>query len=496
MTRRMVRCVQGHPFDASASEVCPICAAREARAGGASIGQATGDQKLDPTPPLPTPLYKNPVVIIAGVVGLAVAAYAVLPNSAPQEERKQASSAPEPTRIVPAPIPVPEAVPSPPTAIVPPPLPPPPAKPSQQSSLNPDKTFYTQRLLIGLAQNSTDIEPPWLTRRDPPDQWAIGSLDESSSKALNAARPTADATKALMLYLSGLVALSKSDFATAGIRFEVGYYFGCAICAYSLATNQIYNPAFANRRDRAMIWMAIAERIGIADAAYHMAFLPPRITETKFMRGQTPPGGIKVGGKPPQDSFLLAYAWRSHLATQNVDLARRGDKTAQSTLKRIGVSLEELPETTWELGNRIVRTGNGVMKDDLTMFVDRAAGGDALALFVLAKKLIPNPAVDFDLDMQILLAQAAALRGKDEAMIGMAELISATGRSEVNTPGGIMGRVDQAIFAFAGLVLANSANKKPIGAAIEPYLAKLEPAQRSALEPYFKSVTPTFGKHW
>lgn len=51
-----------------------------------------------------------------------------------------------------------------------------------------------------------------------------------------------------MLLMSGYLAMSKDDMPAALGRFEAGYYFGCGICAYALASNMINNPAYQRQR--------------------------------------------------------------------------------------------------------------------------------------------------------------------------------------------------------------------------------------------------------
>jgi len=228
--------------------------------------------------------------------------------------------------------------------------------------------------------------------------------------------------------------------------------------------------------------MAIAERIGIAEAGHYVAFYGQGATEVKLMRAPTPAGGMKVGAYAPRESFLLSYARMSHYSLEMVDLARRGDQTAKNTLQRIGVDVRQLPLTTYELATQILRAGNAPRKEDLSGLVDMAASGDAAALNMLGEKYPPNSAFEFDFSMQVAMNQAVALRGKVLAMLTTATLVSSMGRPEVATPGGVMTNVDSAIFAFAGLALANSANSKPLAAQLERYLARLTPAERGALD--------------
>jgi len=140
--------------------------------------------------------------------------------------------------------------------------------------------------------------------------------------------------------------------------------------------------------------MAIAERIGIAEAGHYVAFYGQGATEVKLMRAPTPAGGMKVGAYAPRESFLLSYARMSHYSLEMVDLARRGDQTAKNTLQRIGVDVRQLPLTTYELATQILRAGNAPRKEDLSGLVDMAASGDAAALNMLGEKYPPNSAFE------------------------------------------------------------------------------------------------------
>lgn len=508
MTRRMVRCVQGHPFDANAHETCPICASREAKVSAAPTeGSVSNGLRGEQAAPSPAPWHKTPLIwTVAGVAFLGATVYMLQPKTVPPvpanppDLQKQASTdrpaAPSPA---PAPAPPPEAIPAPQSTVRPIPVPAPaapaPPLPTMQPGKNAATMHNAQRILTRLAQNSTDIEPPWIKRRDPPDQWAMGAMDDAAKKAFQAAQPTANVTKGLLLYLSGFTAQKKNDLPTALLRYEAGYYFGCAICTFALAGPYLYDPAFPEQRSRAQLWMAIAERIGIADAGPSVAFFGPGARDLKLMRGETPAGGIKVGAYSPRDSFMYGYARNGPGAMQIVDVARRGDSSAQNTLKRIGVDINKLPEMTIALAGRLIDAGDKAPADALDAFIERAAGGDSLALHILSVKSIANPVLDFDVETQLALSQAAAVRGKERAMIKTAELANSIGRTEVNTPGGPMNRADQAIFAFAGQVFELAPNQ-PVGPAIEPYLARLDQTQRNGLEPYFKGVTSALGKRW
>lgn len=126
MSRRMVRCLQGHPFDASANEVCPICAAREAKGGVTPAKMpASGGVHGEQAPPPPAPWQKSPLVwTVAGIVVLGAIVYVLQPKAVPPaapELQKQAStdrSAPPPEatpapQSTPRPVPVSPANPAP-----------------------------------------------------------------------------------------------------------------------------------------------------------------------------------------------------------------------------------------------------------------------------------------------------------------------------------------------------------------------------------------------
>ncbi|BAU89051.1 MULTISPECIES: hypothetical protein [Methylobacteriaceae] len=74
MSRRMVRCLDGHPYDANAHDSCPVCGAapmRVAGAGAASRPDASGEGRSEPDPAPPPPWRRRAAFAVLGL-GLVV----------------------------------------------------------------------------------------------------------------------------------------------------------------------------------------------------------------------------------------------------------------------------------------------------------------------------------------------------------------------------------------------------------------------------------------
>lgn len=493
---RYVRCIEGHVFDAEASDICPKCGASisaSARTKGPQ-DEAVGGGNGGTGEPVVTPgavRFALPMsaASLMGMIGIVVLlGYMVWPSGAPNVDPESSAEAKPQTDAGPTPEPAsPPSASGQPTqkqADLAPPQPSPSEQPAAETDVAQKSLKSTERetinqdyaRLLEFFQSDRKIDTssfPTLPWSPASREWIAtnvpAEIDPDVKAAAEEGHWSEDAIEVAMV-IGGYKSAQTNDIPHAVRQLEAAIRLGNPVAAHYLGTMHVtYRHPLLSAED-AVQWFKLSADRGVANAAY-------RVAESYRDAGN---------GSEQQEMAARYFRWAvEHSDPDAAELAvdaRRGNRKAARQVAKFSVDPKEalVPSTA-------VYNMRGSF--DLTQAADilflRACVGDATALVGLFFMARDNEVLSMSLPAQAQILRAAARRTNRLASLNLAEYLLTAEPDDQN--------ISEAAFWFATAAAMSdfgSSNLKQAAARFAEAVSKLPADQANTITALVKRISP------
>ncbi len=495
---RYVRCIEGHVFDAEASDICPKCGASISPAASARTksppdetvvggNSRTGDHVVTPGA-VRFALPISPASLMGAIAIVVLLGYMVWPSGAPDvapessaEAKPQTEGGPTPA---PASSPSTSGQPTQKQADLAPPQPSPSEPPAAETDVAQKSLTSTEREtinqgyagLLEFFQSDKKIDTssfqtlPWSPATM---EWIAtnvpAEIDPDVKAAADKGHWSEDAIEVAMV-IGGYKSAQTNDIPHAVRQLEAAIRLGNPVAAHYLGTMHVTYQHPLLRADDGVQWFKLSADRGVANAAYRVA---------QFYRDA---GNGAEQQEMAARYFRLAVEHSDPDAAETAVDARRGNRKAVRQLARFSVDPKEALVPSTAVYNM---RGSFDLTRTADILFDRARTGDATALVGLFFMARDNEVFSMSLPAQAQILRAAARRTNRLASLNLAEYLLTAEPGTQN--------ISEAAFWFATAAAMSdfgSSNLKQAAARYAEAVSKLPADQATTINALVKRIAP------